>query len=177
MQVQIPIAILSLMIGTTQGMDAYSGPLYSLYLRKFNKRKESYAIPFLTVGLVSWAVLFRQFVIEPVVVGVIICSVYGVKFLFWRYHHVSLSFRPEFSCVAKQLTMNTFLGMDFLLPVILAVAGQSYLLLFLTSLISTRVVSSFLDDNKIRKLAIMNMDGISSILGMIMGLTFVASYI
>ncbi|BDC17581.1 hypothetical protein [Acidianus sp. HS-5] len=176
MQAQILIATLSFLAGVAEGLNVYKGPLFSLYLRKFNKRVEGFLLPVLSLPLFLWTAVFVEFDIPSVtVLGVVLVIMYVVKFLVWKYNHYTGSFSPNFRTAVKWMVINYSINMEFVLPIFLAVLNITSYVIFMLTNFSLKVVFSVSNEDLLRRLAMLNMEVVSILVGLTLGLFLVAS--
>ncbi|MCY0849714.1 hypothetical protein [Sulfuracidifex metallicus] len=165
MQALIPIAILSSVVGLSEGLNVYKGPLFSLYLRKFNRRLESYFVPLVTVVTSLWVLVFNGARISPIGLGTIVIVCYLLRVLIRR--HYQGGFSPRLYTVLKWSLFNSVLNMDFLFPFLLLTVNVFVFAIFSISLVSSKLILSSMDELKLRRLALVNMELITVILAIL----------
>ncbi|AWR95585.1 hypothetical protein [Acidianus brierleyi] len=174
MQVQILIAILSFLLGITEGLNVYKGPLFSLYLRKFNRKIESYTLPFFMIIFILWTIIFAKFSITSVLmVGIFIVLTYLMKLLIWKYHHYTGSFSPSLMTAIKWVLINSLINMEFILPLFLVLMNVLYYFIYIIANFSPKIVLSISNEDVLRGFAMLNMEIINIILGIVLGLILI----
>jgi hypothetical protein len=175
MQALIPIAILSLCLGICEGLNVYKGPLFSIYLRKFNKKIESLTLPIIIILFSSWPVILiaakpyiSSYSIQAIAILLIIT--YVIKLVFWRYHHYTGGFIPKFTTALKWMSINSLINMDFLLPLLLISLNIDFFMVYVFSNIILKYLLSIVGENRVRLVSLINMEEISVFLGLAFGI-------